>query len=60
MNLHRIDHVSLDVRDRLDSLAWYEEILRLRPAGRPGPVDEPVFLGAPAGAAPHRARDGHG
>ena len=49
MNLHRIDHVSLDVRDRLHSIAWYEEILGLRPAGTPGPVDEPVFLG-PRGA----------
>ena len=23
MNLHRIDHVSLDVADRLRSVAWY-------------------------------------
>ena len=45
MNVHRIDHVSLDVRDRLRSLAWYEEVLGLRAAGTPGPVDEPVFLG---------------
>lgn len=49
MNLHRIDHVSLDVRDRLYSIAWYDEILGLRAAGTPGPVDEPVFLG-PRGA----------
>jgi catechol 2,3-dioxygenase-like lactoylglutathione lyase family enzyme len=49
MNLHRIDHVSLDVRDRVHSLAWYEAILGLRPAGAPGPVDQPVFLG-PRGA----------
>ena len=49
MNLHRIDHVSLDVRDRLHTIAWYEEILGLRTAGTPGPVDEPVFVG-PRGA----------
>jgi catechol 2,3-dioxygenase-like lactoylglutathione lyase family enzyme len=47
MNLHRIDHVSLDVRDRLNSIAWYEEILGLRAAGTSGPVDQPVFLGPP-------------
>jgi catechol 2,3-dioxygenase-like lactoylglutathione lyase family enzyme len=47
MNLHRIDHVSLDVRDRVHSIAWYEEVLGLRSAGSPGPVDEPVFLGPP-------------
>jgi catechol 2,3-dioxygenase-like lactoylglutathione lyase family enzyme len=52
MNLHRIDHVSLDVADRPRSVAWYEQILGLRPAGPPGPVDEPVFLG------PHGARLG--
>ena len=49
MNLHRIDHVSLDVRDRVHSIAWYEEILGLRATGTPGPVEEPVFLG-PRGA----------
>ena len=49
MNLHRIDHVSLDVRDRHQSIAWYDEILGLRAAGASGPVDEPVFLG-PRGA----------
>ena len=47
MNLHRIDHVSLDVRDRLGSIAWYEEVIGLRPDGPPGPVDQPVFLGPP-------------
>jgi catechol 2,3-dioxygenase-like lactoylglutathione lyase family enzyme len=49
MHLHRIDHVSLDVRDRRRSLQWYEAVLGLAPARTPGPVDEPVFLG-PAGA----------
>jgi catechol 2,3-dioxygenase-like lactoylglutathione lyase family enzyme len=47
MHLHRIDHVSLDVRDRLHSIAWYEAVLGLAPAGTPGRVDEPVFLGPP-------------
>jgi catechol 2,3-dioxygenase-like lactoylglutathione lyase family enzyme len=47
MNLHRIDHVSLDVRDRLHSIAWYEAVLGLTPGGTTGRVDEPVFLGPP-------------
>ncbi len=47
MHLHRIDHVSLDVRDRLQSIAWYEVVLGLAPTGTPGRVDEPVFLGPP-------------
>ena len=49
MNLHRIDHVSLDVADRPRSIDWYEQILGLRPGGTLGPVDQPVFLG-PRGA----------
>ena len=49
MRLIRIDHVSLDALDRPRSIAWYEEVLGLRAHGRPGPDDEPVFLG-PAGA----------
>ena len=48
MHLIRIDHVSLDVPDRARTIAWYEDLLAVR-AGRPGPPDEPVFLG-PAGA----------
>jgi catechol 2,3-dioxygenase-like lactoylglutathione lyase family enzyme len=47
MHLHRIDHVSLDVHDRLRSIAWYEAVLGLAPADMPGRVDEPVFLGPP-------------
>jgi catechol 2,3-dioxygenase-like lactoylglutathione lyase family enzyme len=43
----RIDHVSLDVPDRPRSIAWYEQVLGLRAHGRPGPGDEPVFLGPP-------------
>jgi catechol 2,3-dioxygenase-like lactoylglutathione lyase family enzyme len=49
MHLIRIDHVSLDALDRGRTLAWYEELLGLRAHGRPGPPDEPIFLG-PAGA----------
>lgn len=49
MNLHRIDHVSLNVDDRLLSLAWYDEIFGLRADGRRTAADEPVFLG-PAGS----------
>jgi catechol 2,3-dioxygenase-like lactoylglutathione lyase family enzyme len=44
MNLHRIDHVSLDVKDRVRSLAWYEQVLGLRGTDH-GRVDQPVFLG---------------
>jgi catechol-2,3-dioxygenase len=48
MNLHRIDHVSLDVSDRARSLAWYEQVLGLRGTNH-AHVDQPVFLG-PGGA----------
>ena len=47
MNLIRIDHVSLDVHDRLGSLAWYEDVLGLRAQARHDVPDEPVFLGPP-------------
>jgi catechol 2,3-dioxygenase-like lactoylglutathione lyase family enzyme len=47
MQLHRIDHVSLDVHDRVRSIAWYEEVLGLRAGGVSGPPDQPVFLGPP-------------
>jgi catechol 2,3-dioxygenase-like lactoylglutathione lyase family enzyme len=49
MNITRIDHVSLDVRDRPASLAWYEEVLGLRAHARHDVPDQPIFLG-PAGA----------
>ena len=49
MRLIRIDHVSLDVRDRPSSIAWYEEVLGLLPHARHDVPDQPVFLG-PAGA----------
>jgi metallothiol transferase len=48
MKTHRIDHVSLDVKDRARSLAWYEQVLGLRGTNH-GHVDQPVFLG-PNGA----------
>jgi catechol 2,3-dioxygenase-like lactoylglutathione lyase family enzyme len=46
MRLIRIDHVSLDVRDRPASIAWYEEILGLCAGLRHDAPDEPVFIGA--------------
>jgi catechol 2,3-dioxygenase-like lactoylglutathione lyase family enzyme len=49
MNLIRIDHVSLDVRDRPSAIAWYGEVLGLSPHARHDVPDQPVFLG-PAGA----------
>jgi catechol 2,3-dioxygenase-like lactoylglutathione lyase family enzyme len=49
MHLIRIDHVSLDVRDRHAAIAWYEDVLGLRPHARHDVPDQPVFLG-PAGA----------
>jgi catechol 2,3-dioxygenase-like lactoylglutathione lyase family enzyme len=47
MHLIRIDHVSLDVRDRPAAIAWYEDVLGLRAGGRAAAPDEPVFLGPP-------------
>lgn len=49
MNLHRIDHVSLNAADRTATLDWYADVLGLTAAGRNAPADHPVFLG-PAGA----------
>jgi catechol 2,3-dioxygenase-like lactoylglutathione lyase family enzyme len=49
MHLIRIDHVSLDVRDRHAAIAWYEDVLGLRPHARHDFPDQPVFLGS-AGA----------
>jgi catechol 2,3-dioxygenase-like lactoylglutathione lyase family enzyme len=45
MRLIRIDHVSLDVRDRRASLDWYEDVLGMQATSRPGPPGEPVFMG---------------
>jgi len=49
MRIIRIDHVSLDVRDRPATIAWYEAILGMDAGDRHDMPDEPVFLG-PAGA----------
>ena len=49
MDIIRIDHVSLDVRDRPASLDWYEEVLGLRARNAHSVPDAPVFLG-PDGA----------
>jgi len=49
MQIIRIDHVSLDVRDRPASLAWYQTVLGLTPHSRHSEPDEPIFLG-PLGA----------
>jgi catechol 2,3-dioxygenase-like lactoylglutathione lyase family enzyme len=47
MQIIRIDHVSLDVRDRPAAVAWYEEVLGM-PAGlRHEEPGEPIFLGSP-------------
>jgi glyoxylase I family protein len=44
--LQRLDHVSLNVRDRPGSIAWYVETLGLDQKNEPTADDEPVFLGA--------------
>jgi catechol 2,3-dioxygenase-like lactoylglutathione lyase family enzyme len=47
MRLIRIDHVSLDVRDRQASVAWYEAVLGLVPHSRHRERGIPIFLGPP-------------
>ena len=47
--LDRLDHVSLNVRHREASIAWYREVLGLEQRNPPGRDDWPVFLG-PFGA----------
>jgi catechol 2,3-dioxygenase-like lactoylglutathione lyase family enzyme len=51
MNLHRIDHVSLDVADRARSLDWYAAVLGATAGSGHAATapEEPVFLG-PLGA----------
>ena len=49
MNIHRIDHVSLNSGDRPASLAWYADVLGLHAANPHDIPDTPVFLG-PDGA----------
>ena len=47
MQLHRLDHVSLNVTDRARAIAWYRDVLGLPQLNHPTEDDEPVFLGQP-------------
>ncbi len=44
--LQRLDHVSLNVRDRPRSIDWYRETFGLDQRNEPSADDEPVFMGA--------------
>ena len=44
--LERLDHVSLNVRDREVSIAWYADVLGLEQRNVPRQDDWPVFMGA--------------
>ena len=44
--LQRLDHVSLNVRDRERSIAWYRDTLGLDQRNEAGADAEPVFMGA--------------
>jgi catechol-2,3-dioxygenase len=43
--IQRLDHVSLNVRDRPRSIAWYRDILGLAQQSEPSQDDWPVFMG---------------
>jgi glyoxylase I family protein len=43
--LQRLDHVSLNVGDRLQSIAWYRDVLGLEQQNEPTEDEEPVFMG---------------
>jgi catechol-2,3-dioxygenase len=45
LRLDRLDHVSLNVRDRAASIAWYRDTLGLEQQNPPGADDWPVFMG---------------
>lgn len=47
MHLRRLDHVSLNVTDRMRSIDWYRDVLGLPQRNQPTADDEPVFLGDP-------------
>jgi catechol-2,3-dioxygenase len=47
--LRRLDHVSLNVRDRAASIVWYRDVLGLEQRNEPRQDDWPVFMG-PFGA----------
>ena len=44
-DLQRLDHVSLNVRDRPASIAWYRDVLGLEQRNQPRADDWPVFMG---------------
>ena len=46
VDLQRLDHVSLNVRDRTESIAWYRDTLGLAQRNEPTEDSEPVFMGA--------------
>jgi catechol 2,3-dioxygenase-like lactoylglutathione lyase family enzyme len=43
--VQHLDHVSLNVRDRATSIAWYRDVLGLRQKNEPRADDWPVFMG---------------
>lgn len=43
--LRRLDHISLNVRDRPASIAWYRDVLGLEQQNEPRADDWPVFMG---------------
>ena len=47
MELQRLDHVSLNVTDRMRSVGWCRDVLGLPQLNQPTDDDEPVFLGQP-------------
>lgn len=44
--LQRLDHVSINVRDRIGSIEWYRDVLGLEQQNEPSADDAPVFMGA--------------
>lgn len=44
--LQRLDHVSLNARDRPRSITWYRETLGLEQQNEPTDDSEPVFMGS--------------
>lgn len=45
MELQRLDHVSLNVDDRVRAIRWYRDVLGLEQRGEATADDEPVFMG---------------
>ena len=45
LDLQRLDHVSLNARDRSRSIAWYRDALGLVQQNEPTDDSEPVFMG---------------